>query len=97
MSDENGNDQFLDIPAKFADWKNYKASSGHKVNHAKTPNAAYTECEHPIFGKILCLYVKEVFFFLKKKLMTYAICKIVTLELIYILGFEKRHGTFYAI
>ena len=66
MSDENGNDQFLDIPAKFASWKDYKASSGHKVNHAKTPNAAYTECEHPIFGKILCLYVKEVIFFKKK-------------------------------
>ena len=85
MSDENGNDQFLDIPAKFASWKDYKASSGHKVNHAKTPNAAYTECEHPIFGKILCLYVKEVIlFFLKKKTsIMYTILENVTLDLIF--------------
>ena len=55
MSNEQGQDIFLDIPQKYADWKKYKSSAGHKVNHSKTPNAGYTECEHPIFGKILFL------------------------------------------
>jgi len=55
-SDEKGNDIFIDIPAKYASWQRYQASAGHKVNHSKTPNVAYTECVHPIFGKILCLY-----------------------------------------
>ena len=58
-TDSHGNDMFLDIPAKFASWKKYQASAGHKVNHAKKPNANYAECFHPIFGKILCLYVLQ--------------------------------------
>lgn len=62
LGDENGNDMFLDIPEKFSDWKKYQASSGHKVNHSKNPNAAYTECQHPRFGKILCLYTLKVSF-----------------------------------
>ena len=60
LGDENGRDMFLDIPEKFSDWKKYQASSGHKVNHSKSPNAAYTECKHPRFGKILCLYTLKV-------------------------------------
>ena len=59
-SDEKGNDIFIDIPAKYASWQRYQASAGHKVNHSKTPNVAYTECVHPIFGKILCLYTLKV-------------------------------------
>ena len=60
MSDEKGADMYLDIPPQYNKWDKYKASAGHKVNHSKTPNSAYTECDHPIFGKILCLYVTEV-------------------------------------
>ena len=59
-SDHEGNDIFIDIPREFASWDTYRASAGHKVNHKKIPNASYTECEHPIFGKILCLYVTKV-------------------------------------
>jgi len=55
-TDEQGNDMFLDIPQNYVSWNKYKASAGHKVNHSKSPNVAYTECEHPVFGKILCLY-----------------------------------------
>jgi len=58
-TDLEGNEIFLDIPQKYASWKKYKASAGHKVNHSKTPNAGYTECEHPVFGKILCLYTTQ--------------------------------------
>ena len=59
-TDEQGNDMFLDIPQNYVSWNKYKASAGHKVNHSKNPNVAYTECEHPIFGKILCLYTLKV-------------------------------------
>jgi hypothetical protein len=61
-SDEDGQNIFLDIPAQYSSWNSYRASSGHKVNHGKKANSAYTECEHPIFGKILCLYTLEVRF-----------------------------------
>ena len=64
-TDDVGNDLFLDIPANYAPWNKYKASVGHKVNHSKNPNVAYTECEHPIFGKILCLYTLKVSNFLQ--------------------------------
>jgi hypothetical protein len=60
LGDENGSDMFLDIPETSADWKKYQASAGHKANHSKNPNAAYTECQHPRFGKILCLYTFQV-------------------------------------
>ena len=60
LGDEKGDDIFLDIPEEFSDWKKYQATAGHKVNHAKSPNAAYTECQHPRFGKILCLYTLKV-------------------------------------
>ena len=60
LGDEKGDDIFLDIPEKYSDWKKYQASAGHKVNHSKNPNAAYTECQHPRFGKILCLYTLQV-------------------------------------
>jgi len=54
---KNGETEFLDIPPEFASWSNYQASAGHKVNHgSKNANAGYTECVHPIFGRILCLY-----------------------------------------
>ena len=66
-TDEQGNDMFLDIPQNYVSWNKYKASSGHKVNHSKNPNVAYTECEHPIFGKILCLYTLKVKKFQKFK------------------------------
>merc|ERR1711976_175720 len=55
-TDETGNDVFLDIPQNYVSWKKYQASAGHKINHSKSPNVAYTECEHPVFGKILCAY-----------------------------------------
>jgi len=52
-----GDTEFLDIPPEYAPWSAYQASAGHKVNHgSKNANAGYTECVHPIFGKILCLY-----------------------------------------
>ena len=60
LGDENGDDIFLDVPEEFSDWKKYQATAGHKVNHAKSPNSAYTECQHPRFGKILCLYTLKV-------------------------------------
>ena len=66
-TDLEGNEIFLDIPQKYASWKKYKASAGHKVNHSKTPNAGYTECEHPVFGKILCLYTTQVNLFIHLK------------------------------
>ena len=66
-TDEQGNDMFLDIPQNYVSWNKYKASAGHKVNHSKNPNVAYTECEHPIFGKILCLYTLKVKKFQKFK------------------------------
>jgi len=54
---ENGETGFLDIPSEFASWSAYQASAGHKVNHgSKNANVGYTDCVHPIFGKILCLY-----------------------------------------
>jgi len=53
----DGESGFLDIPPESASWSAYQASAGHKVNHgSKNANVAYTECVHPIFGKILCLY-----------------------------------------
>ena len=72
-SDEYGNDIVLDIPPELARWDKYQATTGHKVNHAKKANSAYTECEHPIYGKVLCLYTlavchKMVFFSLDKTL-----------------------------
>ena len=60
LADDKDQDMFLDIPAKFTDWSKYQASTGHKVNHGKDPNSAYTECQHPRFGKILCLYTLKV-------------------------------------
>ena len=73
-TDLEGNEIFLDIPQKYASWKKYKASAGHKVNHSKTPNAGYTECEHPVFGKILCLYTTQVnlFIYFFKKILNFS-------------------------
>jgi len=48
--------EFLDITPEAADWNKYQASAGHKINHSSKNNGAYTECVHPIFGKILCFY-----------------------------------------
>ena len=48
-------DDYLDVPKEMTDWDNYRASAGHKVNHDKLANSGYTECEHPRFGRILCL------------------------------------------
>ena len=62
LADDKGQEIFLDIPVKFSEWTKYQASAGHKVNHGKDPNAAYTECQHPRFGKILCLYTLKVSF-----------------------------------
>ena len=53
--------EFLDILPECADWNVYRASTGHKINHSgKNYNQAYTECFHPIFGKILCSYSLKV-------------------------------------
>lgn len=59
-TDNQGRDIFLDIPPEFSSWQKYQASAGHKVNHNKKPNVAYTECVHPVLGKILCLYTLQV-------------------------------------
>ena len=48
-------DDYLDIPEDLTHWSNYQSSTGHKVNHAKEANSGYTECDHPRFGRILCL------------------------------------------
>ena len=52
--------EFLDITPEAADWNKYQASAGHKINHNSKNNGAYTECVHPIFGKILCFYSLKV-------------------------------------
>ena len=52
--------EFLDITPEAADWNKYQASAGHKINHSSKNNGAYTECVHPIFGKILCFYSLKV-------------------------------------
>ena len=40
----------LDILPDAAQYKDYKASLGHKVNHSWEPNCMYTKYHHPVFG-----------------------------------------------
>merc|ERR1719264_471790 len=45
---------FLDVPEKFASTDYYVASTGHKVNHQRESNGRFEECLHPRFGWIHC-------------------------------------------
>jgi len=47
--------EMLDIPPEFRSWDNYKASTGHLVNHGELDNVDYVDCLHPRFGNILCV------------------------------------------
>ena len=53
-------DDFLDVPARFASTEHYVASTGHKVNHKKESNGRFEECLHPRFGWIHCFISNRV-------------------------------------
>lgn len=45
----------IDIPKKFIDFANYKASLAHKTNHSFMPNAEFVVFDHPRFGLVPCV------------------------------------------
>ena len=45
-------DTVLNVPPAFVDTRNYSASIGHKVNHAKVPNSEFRFLWHPRFGQM---------------------------------------------
>ena len=53
-------DDFLDVPEKFASTEYYVASTGHKINHKRESNGRFEECLHPRFGWIHCFISNRV-------------------------------------
>ncbi len=53
-------DDYLDVPRDMAEWENYQASTGHKINHNPEAPGDYADCDHPRFGRIHCYVVKKV-------------------------------------
>ena len=42
----------MDIPPRYVNVENYRATLAHKINHSFTPNCGWDTIEHPVFGKI---------------------------------------------
>ncbi|XP_040565972.1 uncharacterized protein [Lepeophtheirus salmonis] len=53
------NDEYLDVPEEYGKVSQYNATTAHKVNHSRKPNAGYFDCNHPRFGEVLCLYTQK--------------------------------------
>jgi len=45
----------LDVPPHLSSATTFRATLGHKANHAADNNAEFEFCQHPRFGDIKCL------------------------------------------